>query len=235
LWKNRGKSGLIKVASYKPGEVGKGTFFKQWRFHDYEDLAQQLAEWLREVNYERPSRATGELPSRRLEVERSRLRPLRVSPENLALRIPVQVGPTAEVYYAGRGYTMPAEAAGLSATLYLYRDRSHVVAGSYEAEHPRHIPKGTVSRLPEHRAAHLAAISRARGKRYLKRQHLFESGETAVGFLTEFVHRYPRGWPRDVDELYRMLQTFGPQKMEQAFRAAIQAEIFDVVHDLGPT
>jgi transposase len=206
----------------------KGSFFKQRRFHDHEDLVQQLGEWLREVNCERPSRATGEIPARRLEEERSRLRPLRISPEDLALRIPAQVGPTAEVYYAGRGYTMPAEAAGLPATLYLYRDRIHVVAGSYQAEHPRHIPKGSVSRLPEHRAAHLAAISGVRGKRYLKRQHLFETGEAAVEFLTELVHRYPRGWSRDVDELHGMLQTFGSEKMEQAFRAALQAGIFSV-------
>jgi transposase len=206
----------------------KGSFFKQRRFHDHEDLVQQLAEWLREVNCERPSRATGEVPARRIEEERPRLRPLRVSPENLSLRVPLQVGPTAEVYYAGRGYTMPAEAAGLPATLYLYRDRIHVVAGSYEAEHPRHIPKGTVSRLPEHRAAHLAAVSGARGKRYLKRQHLFETGEAAVEFLTELVHRYPRGWSRDVDELHGMLQAYGPEKMEQAFRAALQAGIFSV-------
>jgi len=206
----------------------KGSFFKQRRFHDYEDLTQQLGEWLREVNCERPSRATGEIPARRLERERNRLRPLRVSPENLALRVPVQVGPTAEVYYAGRGYTMPVKAAGLPATLYLYRDRIHVVAGSYEAEHPRHIPKGSVSRLPEHRAAHLAAVSGARGERYLKRQHLFEGGEAAVEFLTELVHRFPRGWSRDVDELHRMLQSYGPGKMEQAFRAAIQAGMFSV-------
>jgi hypothetical protein len=156
------------------------------------------------------------------------LRPLQVFPENLALRIPVPVSPTAEVYYTGRGYTMPAEAAGLPATVYLYRDRIHVVAGSYEAEHPRHIPKGSVSRLPEHRAAHLAAVSGARGKRYLKRQHLFETGEAAVEFLTELVHRYPRGWSRDVDELHGMLQTYGPEKMEQALRAATQAGIFSV-------
>jgi hypothetical protein len=52
--------------------------------------------------------------------ERKRLRLLRIAPSELALRIPVQVGPTAEVFYDGRGYAMPPEAAGLPATLYLY-------------------------------------------------------------------------------------------------------------------
>jgi hypothetical protein len=37
------------------------------------------------------------------------------------------------------------------------------------------VPNGTVSRLAEHRTAHLAAISGARGRRYLKRQQLLET------------------------------------------------------------
>ena len=101
----------------------KGSFFKQRRFHDRADLQQQLNQWLQEVNTERPSRATGIIPAQRLEEERVRLRALRIGPEQLALRIPVHVGPTAEVLHAGCGYSMPPEAAGLPATLYLYRDR----------------------------------------------------------------------------------------------------------------
>jgi transposase len=91
----------------------KGSFFKQRRFHDREDLQQQLTQWLWEINNERPSRATGVIPAERLAQERSRLRPLRITPEQLALRGPVQVGPTAEVHYDGRGYSMPPEAAGI--------------------------------------------------------------------------------------------------------------------------
>ena len=37
----------------------KSSFFKVRRFHDEEDLQQQLIEWHREVNEERPCRATG--------------------------------------------------------------------------------------------------------------------------------------------------------------------------------
>ena len=167
----------------------KGSFFKQRRFRDRADLIDQLAQWLHEVNTERPSRATGVVPAVRLEEERTRLRPLRVAPAELALRIPVSVGPTAEVFHDGHPYSMPAEAAGLPATLYLYRDRVRIVAGRFSATHERQTAPGAGSRLPEHRAAHLAAISGKRGKRYLKRQHLFETGEAAVGFLCPFGSR----------------------------------------------
>jgi Integrase core domain len=206
----------------------KGSFFKQRRFHDEEDLATQLAQWLQEVNTQRPSRATGQIPLERMGEERKRLRSLRIAPSELALRIPVQVGPTAEVLYDGRGYAMPPEAAGLPATLFLYENRVKIVAGRWQAEHPRFIAKGQVARLPEHRAAHLAAMAGARGKRYLKRQQLFECGEATVAVLTEIVHRSPRGWYPEIDQLHELLQSLGPEKIERACRAAVQVGSFTV-------
>jgi len=71
----------------------KSSFFKVRKFYDEEDLRQQLAQWHHEVNEERPCRATGIIPAVRLGEEAPRLRPLRVRPEELALRIPVYVGP----------------------------------------------------------------------------------------------------------------------------------------------
>jgi len=67
----------------------KSSFFKVRRFHDKEDLQQQLEEWHRAVNEERPCRATGITPAVRLAEEAPRLRALKVQPEQLALRIPV--------------------------------------------------------------------------------------------------------------------------------------------------
>jgi transposase len=206
----------------------KGSFFRQRRFHDEEDLRRQSEEWQREVNETRPCRATGQIPAARLTEDRARLRPPRCLPEKLALRVPVQVGPTAEVSYNGRGYSMPPEAAGLPGTLYLYRERIRIVAGRFEATHERFGPPGTVSRLPEHRAAHLAAIAGKRGKRYLKRQQVLEVGEAAVSFLTEVVHRNPQGWIGEVDQLHQMLQGLGPQALDRAFRAALDSGRCDV-------
>lgn len=206
----------------------KGSFFKQRRFQDMEDLREQLAQWQRETNYERPNRATSQIPEVRRQQELARLRPMRIPAEELSLRIPVQVGPTAEVDHDGRGYSMPPEAAGITGTLYLFKDRVHIVAGPWEATHPRTILKGQVSRLAEHRAAHLAAIAGKRGKRYLKRQQLFETGTAAVEFLTELVHRKPRSWFFEVETLHEMLQQVGTEKMDQAFRSAVQTGTFTV-------
>jgi transposase len=59
----------------------KSSFFKVRRFHDEEDLRQQLRDWHREVNEERPCRATGIIPALRPAEEAPRLRALKVEPE----------------------------------------------------------------------------------------------------------------------------------------------------------
>jgi transposase len=115
----------------------KSSFFKVRRFYDGEDLEQQRRDWEREVNEERPCRATGIIPAVRLAEEAPRLRPLKVPPDELALRIPVYVGPTGTVLHDGHAYSMPPEAISMPATLYLYAQRVRIVAGRWEAEHPR--------------------------------------------------------------------------------------------------
>src|SRR5262245_65439787 len=77
----------------------KGSLFKCRQFHDRADLETQLAQWLIEVNTQRPSRATGIIPSVRLEQERLRLRAVPISPADYALKIPVVVSARALVAY----------------------------------------------------------------------------------------------------------------------------------------
>jgi transposase len=204
----------------------KSSFFKVRRFHDEEDLRQQLQEWHREVNEERPCRATGIIPARRLAEEAPRLRTLKVQPDQLALRIPVYVGPTGTVLHDGHGYSMPPEAISMPATLYLYAQRVRIVAGRYEAEHPRKFSAQESSSLAEHRAAMVAAVSGKRGKRYLKRQQLLELGEPAIRYLPEIVHRRPRQWFEDVDRLHQLLQSHGSEVLRRAMEEGLKQQIF---------
>jgi transposase len=216
----------------------KGSFFKQRRFQDRDDLLGQLKEWLREVNEERPSRATGIVPSVRLAEERARLRSPKVTPQELALRIPASVGPTAYVVYERQPYSMPPKAAGLPATLYLYRDRVRIVAGHHVATHVRRSdPDHSPATLPEHRTSQLAAIHGERGRRYLERQHLLDLGAAANTFITELVFADPKGWSSEVGRLHDLLQLHGPEAMTRALRAAVDVKRFDslyVERCLGP-
>jgi transposase len=208
----------------------KSSFFKVRRFHDEEDLRQQLQDWHREVNEERPCRATGVIPSLRLAEERPRLRALKVQPEELALRIPVYVGPTGTVLHDGHAYSMPPEAISMPATLYLYGQRVRIVAGRHEAVHPRKFVAQEGSSLAEHRAALVAAVSGKRGKRYLKRQQLLELGEPAIRYLTEIVHRRPRQWFDDVDRLHEILQRHGADVLRRAMEEGLKEQIFGALY-----
>jgi transposase len=214
----------------------KGSFFKQRRFLDDEDLHTQLAQWHTEVNEQRPSRATGVIPAERLREELPRLRPLKISPADLALKLPVFVGPTAMVLHDTHDYSMPPEAIGISGTLYLYRERVRIVAGRFEATHPRLFERGARSTLPEHRAGMVKAVSGKRAKRYLKREQLLELGPAAFEYLTEVVHRRPRAWVSEVDGLHALLQKHGPELVRAAFAHALEQQTYGteyVAHYLG--
>jgi transposase len=204
----------------------KSSFFKVRCFHDQEDLEQQLVAWHKEVNQERPCRATGVIPAVRLSEEAPRLRSLKVRPNDLALRIPVYVGPTGTVLHDGHPYSMPPEAISMPATLYLYADRVRIVAGRYEVTHPRKFVAHEGSTLAAHRAALVAAVSGRRGKRYLKRQQLLELGEPAFVYLTEIVHRRPRQWFHDIDRLHDILQSHGQEVLRRAMEEGIQEQVF---------
>ena len=220
---------------YRPREKGsvenlvgfvKSSFFKVRRFYDAEDLEQQRRDWEREVNEERPCRATGIIPAVRLAEEAPRLRALKVQPNELGLRIPVYVGPTGTVVHEGHAYSMPPESISMPGTLYLYPQRVRIVAGRYEAEHPRKFVAQESSWLAQHRAAMVSAVSGKRGKRYLKRQQLLELGEPALLYLTEIVHRRPRGWSDDVDRLHQILQSHGAEVLRRAMEEGLKQQIF---------
>ncbi len=204
----------------------KGSFFKQRRFVDHDDLHRQLAEWHDDVNTKRPSRATRIIPAVRISDERPRLRPLRIAPANLALRIPLTVGPTGYVLHDTHPYSMHPDALGLPCTLWLYRDRVKLVAGRFECEHERKFARGEGSTLPEHRAPRVASVSGKRAKRYTKREHLLGLGEEALAYITEVVHRRPKVWYRDVDELHDLLEVHGDIALRLAFARGLADRAF---------
>lgn len=216
----------------------KGSFFKQRRFLDDADLRMQLAEWRTAVNTERPCRATGVIPAARLDEERPRLRAVKIAPPNLALRVPVVVGPTAAVLHDTHPYSMPPDAIGIPGTLFLYRDRVRIVAGRFEAVHQRLFEPHAKSTLPEHRAQQVAAVSGKRAKRYLQREHLLALGPAALEYLTELTHRRPRIWIRDVDRLHELLATYGDVAVRVAFARGIAEQAIGaeyIAHYLAAT
>lgn len=200
----------------------KGSFFKPRKFQDEADLRAQLRAWEVEVNEHTRSRATGEFPETRRQEELSRLRPVKVFPERLALRCPVFVGPTAEVMFEGVPYSMPPGASNMAGTLFLYEDRVRIIAGRFTAEHRRRAKGEPPSPLPEHRAAKVAAVHGVRAKLYEKRQQVLNLGADALALLTELTHREPRLARRRVEELYALLEEHGDDALRVAIGTAVR-------------
>lgn len=201
----------------------KGAFFKHRKFQDEADLRDQLAAWLVTVNTKTPSRATGVIPEMKRQEELVRLRPIKVFPEKLALRVPIFVGPTAEVMFEGLPYSMPPEATHVAGTLFLYEDRLHIVAGRFESLHRRRKKGEPPAPLPEHRAAKVAAVHGKRAKLYEKRQQVLNLGADALALLTEITHREPKLSGRRVEDLYLLLEKYGDDEMRSAIARAVRS------------
>jgi hypothetical protein len=199
----------------------KGSFFKPRKFLDERDLQAQLAAWLVEVNEKTPSRATKVIPETRRREELPRLRPTKVLPENLAVRIPVMVGPTAEVMFEGVPYSMPPKATHIAGTVFVYEDRLQIVAGRFRADHRRRRKGELPAPLPEHRAAKIAAVHGKRAKLYEKRQQLLNLGQGALELLTHITHREPRQSSERVEQLFSLLQEHGDHDMRAAIDLAL--------------
>jgi hypothetical protein len=155
--------------------------------------------------------------------ERARLRPLKVMPDQLSIRRPVQVGPSAMVSIDGSLYSVHPQCTGATGTAFIFADRIIFEVGQHSALHPRSPSPGSKSVLPEHRRARLEAVKGARGKSYLKRQDILDIGEVAHLFISELVHQNPKGWFKDVDVLHELLQAHGEGMLRLGFHMAMAA------------
>lgn len=207
----------------------KRSFFRARHFEDLDrDLPRQLGEWLTEVNEVRPCRATGEPPSKRLQAEQARMKPVATPAAEYGLKIPVTVGPTAMVSHEGVRYAMPAKACGLPATLYLYADRVRIVTagGRHEAEHPRRPLVGNVSYLGGQRSAQLASVYGERKRLYFMRERLVELGPVGEAYVTELVHQRPYTWKGDVQRLFNALEILGERRFLVVLQRALMQRLF---------
>jgi hypothetical protein len=101
-----------------------------------------------------------------------------------------------------------------------------IVAGRHVSEHERKFVRDEGSTLAEHRAPRVAAVHGKRAKRYAKREHLLGLGEEALAYITELVHRRPKVWYRDVDELHDLLEVHGDVPLRLAFVRGLAERVF---------
>lgn len=220
----------------------KNGFLAQRRFVDDEDLQTQLTAWLAEVNGKRCSDATGEIPVQRLAHEQSALknRPMTLTPERYALRIPVTVLPTGTVQVLGTSYSVDPRKVGAPAMAQVGKTQVDIVIGSVRCTHRRVDHSAMPQRLPEHRRELLGAVHGDRKRNSFQRQCLWELGRDAQDFLEKLIHRGgpdSTAWYRPVKQLYALLEEHGESALREAMATALaqdSCEIAQVVRALRP-
>lgn len=188
----------------------KKNFFLARRFADRADLLRQLAEWLREINHERPCAATGDVPAKRWEQELPRLnaRPVPWSAEAWPVNESGVVTPTGTVRYRGTAYSVDPRFLGAPATLLVEATRIVIHAGTSRCEHVREDFSDEVRRLPEHSLAFASLITAERKQTYFKRQCLLELGPAAQQFLDRLIMRaVGNTWYPAIHALFALYQT----------------------------
>ena len=225
--------GLVPLACwpYRPQEKGsvenlvgfvKGNFFSGRHFEDVEDVKHQLQDWMRKVNEERPSDATGEIPIERL--KREPLQPLAHKASSYPFKVSVVVRPTARVHYRGIQYSVPASSIGQTVTLHLQQEQVEIYLGEQHlATHPRFPENGKSSVLDKH-AQEL--FQSRRGKPYAQRQLLLDLDPLVEPYLTELVHRRPLAWQDDVEKIYQLYQRIGHAEILTAIELAFEQRCF---------
>jgi transposase len=201
----------------------KKSFLLARKFRDRADVADQLASWLREVNFERPCDATGVTPEAARQEESRWLaeRPVTAPADLHPLRETATVTPTGTVSWGGTPYFASARRIGAPATLLIRRKTIEIIVGGDGAERCKHARcdgAGEVQRLPGQRTDMLAVIHGRRKHATFRRQCLLELGKDAWSFMTGLVHGHPDGcWEGPCTELYELLVTYGDEPMRRAF------------------
>ncbi len=202
-------------------KFAKRSFFFARKFRDRADAEGQLVDWLHEVNHERKSDATGEIPADVLRDEEARWlaeRPVRVQPDAWPMRETMTVTPTGTISFAGTPYFATAKRIGAPATLFIRRDEIEITVGDERVVHRRRDGLGVVQMLPVQRTDLLAAVHGRRKKATARREALLRVGKPAWAFLTVLTHRHPDGrWEKPCDALYELLEAHGEEAMLAAF------------------
>jgi transposase len=209
----------------------KNSFFRVRRFKDMADLEAQLTDWLHEVNFVRPSDATGVVPAKAIDDERRWLdeRPIQVAPSQWTIEESATVTPMGTVSIFGTSYSATATRLGAPATVLVRQNEIEIRIGDEHCAHTREDHTGEVRRLPEHREAVLAVLHGNRKLATFRRQCLLELGQPAWQFLGALVHLCPHGrWEGPCTELYEMLVDYGDEPLRKAFAQCVHDEDFTV-------
>lgn len=203
----------------------KSNFLPGRSFHDEQDLGEQCAEWLRQVNGERPSDATGELPADLLAQEQPRFEALPTQGADYGFFESVVVSREGLVAIETNRYSVPAHLMGRVLTARIHTDHIDLwVDQQRVATHVRRPPQHGRYITP----AHFEAVfpTKPRGRSMVYRDWLIGLSAVAEQYVAALCHKRRADMHPQMIALYDLAQEAGQADFLAALELAAEQQMY---------
>jgi transposase len=205
----------------------KGNFLAGRTFHDDADLAQQCAQWVRFVNTERPSDATGELPAVLLAQEQLKFGPLPACAADYGFFDCVVVSREGLVAIETNRYSVPAHLMGQALTARIHAERVELFADQERvAVHAR--GKGQHTRIIDPSHFEAAFTSKPRGRIMVYRDWLCSLSPVVMQYIAELSHKRRSELGEQMPALYELARESGTADFVAALELAAEQQMYGV-------
>jgi transposase len=203
----------------------KTNFLAGRSFFDEADLAAQLTEWLRVVNYERKCAATGEIPAELLPLEQAKMGKLPDSCADYGLFESLVVSREGVVHYQTNRYSVPSRYIGQTLTARIHKEHLRLYDGEkLVAEHSRSFGRNLRIVIPEHYET--TFNSKPRGRMLVYRDFLMQLSENVAEYLSYLSRRQRASLEEQVLTLYRLAQKLGKLEFCAALDLAMEQGLY---------
>jgi Mu transposase, C-terminal domain len=203
----------------------KGNFIAGRTFHDDADLAEQCVGWLRHVNTERPSDATGQPPVTLLVEEQAKLSALPATAQDYGFFDCVVVSREGLVAIETNRYSVPAHLMGRAVTARIYATRIEVFADhELVATHVRSREQHARIINPAHFEAAFSTKPRARVMVY--RDWLCDLAPVVNSYVRELCHKRRAEMKEQMIALYELAQEIGLADFVTALELAAEQQMY---------
>ncbi len=203
----------------------KGNFLAARSFYDDADLAEHCCEWLRQVNTERPSDATGEPPAVLLAEEQPKFGPLPGVADDYGFFDCVVVSREGLVSIETNRYSVPAHLMGRALTARIHRSRIEVFADQELVATHRRLPAQNARVIdPAHFEA--AFVGKPRGRVMVYRDWLCSLSPVVMNYVHEISHKRRSEMKSQMIALYDLVQEIGKADFIVALELAAEQQMY---------
>jgi transposase len=204
----------------------KGNFLAGRSFYDDADLADQCSQWLRQVNTERPSDATGEPPAILLAEEQPKFGPLPAQASDYGFFDCVVVSREGLIAIETNRYSVPAHLMGRALTARIHRSRIEVFADQeLVATHVR-LPAQQHMRVIDPKHFEAAFVGKPRGRVMVYRDWLCSLSPVAMSYVHEISHKRRKEMHQQMIALYDLAQEIGKADFVAALELAAEQQMY---------